>query len=113
MRVFVPVLLLLPLLAGCTCDPPVERLASHKTRVAKRTAEATGTTSPTAVNLARQPSPRSVVKTIRVKSCDCPEDFDPQVCGDRRAYTWSRTCPSQMAKPVLKVPSSLKGSEQP
>ncbi len=106
------ILVLLPFLAGCVCDPQIERLASKGPAATKNVAVATRKDQ-TAIGEARRPSSKTTLKIIRLKSCDCPEDFDPQVCGDRRAYTWSQTCPSATVAPVLKYPSSLKGPVPP
>lgn len=89
-----------PALAGCVCDPPVERLSSHrpvsikKQPEEKKVAVAAPIQQP-AVAPQRSAPLQMPVKLIKVKSCDCPEDFDPQICGKREAYTsWSPYCAS-------------------
>jgi hypothetical protein len=93
---FVRVLYLLPLLflAGCVCDPPVDRIAS-KRPLAERQARAAVPRRQSIAASHRKPTANSVLKRIRVRNCDCPEDFDPKICGNRSAYTsWSPSCPS-------------------
>ncbi|CCB66009.1 exported protein of unknown function [Hyphomicrobium sp. MC1] len=125
-------LALLPFLSGCVCDPPVERLTIKKRVHAKRVALAIPA-KPRPSTDATGPSATSVLRPIRIKRCDCPQDFDPHVCGDRSAYTWSPDCnkqssgtirpsapepaPAPIAAPVAApdraTPASLKGSAQP
>jgi hypothetical protein len=122
------VLALLPLIGGCVCDPPVERLAAHKRVRAERVALKVPT-KPLAAHYAARPSATSVLKPIRMKRCDCPQEFDPHICGDRSAYTWATDCdkpassvlqspePASEPLPTVKLdkptPASLKGPAQP
>jgi hypothetical protein len=104
---------ILPFFAGCVCDPPMDRLASKKAGVSKKLVLGVPVAVPVA-NERTRPSSKSVLRTIRVKNCDCPEDFDPHICGDRRAYTWSSSCPSAASVPeVKKQPASFTGSAPP
>ncbi|MBS0235687.1 MAG: hypothetical protein JSR99_19640 [Proteobacteria bacterium] len=109
------VLALLPFLAGCVCDAPVERFdangAPHVRKVALGIAP-----KPHAIVETRRPSASTILRTVRVKRCDCPEDFDPKICGRRSAYTWAPDChaPSTgRAKMIVPVPTSLKASTPP
>jgi hypothetical protein len=122
-------LILLPFLAGCVCDAPVERLAMKTHRAAKKVALAAPARiakpvdAPAATTAHAEPETgvsRTIVKPtlriIHVKNCDCPEDFDPEVCGDRSAYTsWSPNCPRpEAAQPAsARLPLTAKGSAQP
>jgi hypothetical protein len=111
-------LLALPFFGGCVFDPPVDRIAVKKYKAPRKDAAAVAkvappaaapVTAPVAAAPPAQPAEpataQSVEKTsvkpklklIKVKNCDCPEDFDASVCGDRRAYTWSKNCASQQA----------------
>lgn len=123
-------LALLPFIGGCVCDPPVERLAVKTRPHAKRVALAVPT-KPLPTRDAASPSATAVVKPIRIKRCDCPQEFDPHICGNRSAYTWSTDCgekssgvlqptapvslppPASVAKPDKATPASLKGPVQP
>jgi hypothetical protein len=118
----------LPAIGGCVCDPPVERLAVKHPPHAKKAVAAAALTPvvPPAPAPAAAPVPvpaaaasvtppiiplqslaKTKLRTIRVKSCDCPEDFDPQVCGDRKAYTsWSPNCAS--AGTPVATPTSVQ-----
>ncbi|MFT3731410.1 MAG: hypothetical protein QM780_08300 [Hyphomicrobium sp.] len=96
------VLVLLSFLAGCAYDPPVERIAAKKRPAERKVA------MQTPIKLKEEPRPISrsrfsantPLKMIRVKNCDCPEDFDAAVCGDRSAYaSLSPNCPSNNASP--------------
>lgn len=122
-------LLLLPFLAGCVCDTPVERLSVKTHRAAKKVArvEPARTAKPAdaPATAAAPAEPENVVRAklvkprlriIHVKNCDCPEDFDPAICGDRRAYkSWSPNCPRRNgAQPTsMRMNPTPKDSAQP
>jgi hypothetical protein len=117
------VLLALPFLGGCVFDPPVDRIAVKKYKAPRKDVAAVAkaappSAAPVTAPVAAAPVPaqpmapaaaqsvekvsvKPKLKLIKVKNCDCPEDFDASVCGDRRAYTtWSKNCASQQGQEI-------------
>jgi hypothetical protein len=116
MRCWLLMVLALPFLAGCACDPPVERVAV-KTRPHQKKVALAVAPKPSAVFGTKQPSATTAFRTMRIKRCDCPQDFDPEICGRRSAYTsWSPDCaapPEDVSVPRQSTPASFKGPAPP